>query len=338
MSTAGPALPAAPVALAGVGSYAPDRVMTNADLEQILDTNDAWITERTGIRERRIVADDETTSTMAIAAGATAIKDAGLTPGDIDVLVVATTTPDQIVPACSAFVSDGLGLRCGSFDLNAACAGFAYALVVGSSLVTTGAKNVLVIGAETLSRFTNYDDRGTAILFGDGAGAAVLRRSAGAAGLLGWDLGCDGTAAPLISVPAGGSRLPASAATVADPGALHLIHMQGNEVFRRAVRAVVESATSTLERAGVAPGDVDVFVPHQANVRIVQAVNDRLGIPMERTIVNIDRYGNTSAASIPLALVEAAQSGRIAEGDLVLLAGFGAGMTWASVLLRWGRS
>ncbi|HEX2849101.1 MAG TPA: beta-ketoacyl-ACP synthase III [Acidimicrobiales bacterium] len=328
----------ASVALAGFGAYAPERAMTNADLEKILDTNDQWIVERTGIRERRIAGEGETTASMAIAAGAAAIKDAGLAPGDIDVLVVATTTPDQIVPACSAFVSDGLGLRCGSFDLNAACAGFAYALVVGSSLVSTGANNVLVIGAETLSRFTNYDDRGTAILFGDGAGAAVLRPSTNGAGLLGWDLGCDGSAASLIEVPAGGSRLPTTAGTVADPGALHLIHMQGNEVFRRAVRAVVDSASATLERAGVTADQVDVFVPHQANVRIVQAVNDRLGIPMDKTVVNIDRYGNTSAASIPLALVEAAQAGRIADGDLVLVAGFGAGMTWASVLLRWGRS
>ncbi|HEX4979542.1 MAG TPA: beta-ketoacyl-ACP synthase III [Acidimicrobiales bacterium] len=325
-----------PVAIAGFGTYAPERRMTNADLEQILDTNDQWITERTGIKERRIVADDESTSTMAIAAAAQAIKDAGLAPDDIDLLVMATTTPDQIVPAASAFVSDGLGLRCGSFDLNAACAGFAYSMVVGSSMIATGHRNVLVVGAETISRFVNYADRGTAIIFGDGAGAAVLAPSVNGAGLLAWDLGCDGSAAHLIEVPVGGSRRPARPDNVT--GGDHFVQMQGNEVFRRAVRAVVDSAGSTLERAGVAAGDVDLFIPHQANVRIVDAVCQRLGIPAEKTVVNIERFGNTSAASIPLAIGDALAQGRINDGDLVLLSGFGAGMTWASALLRWGRS
>lgn len=324
------------VAVAGFGTYAPERALTNADLEKTLDTNDQWIVERTGIRERRIAADDETTSTMAIAAATAAIKDAGITPDDIDLVVMATTTPDQIVPACSPFVSDALGLRCGSFDVNAACAGFAYALVVGASLVGTGARNVLVIGAETLSRFVNWDDRGTAILFGDGAGAAVLTPSSNGAQLLSWDLGCDGSAAPLIQIPVGGSKRPARPGNV--DGHDHLIHMQGNEVFRRAVRAVVDSAQTTLSTAGVSADEVDVFVPHQANVRIIDAACSRLGIPMERTVVNIDRYGNTSAASIPLAIGDALADGRIEDGDLVLLAGFGAGMTWASALLRWGRS
>jgi 3-oxoacyl-[acyl-carrier-protein] synthase-3 len=324
------------VAVAGFGTYSPERALTNADLERTLDTNDQWIVERTGIRERRIAADDETTSTMAIAAATAAIKDAGITPDDVDLVVMATTTPDQIVPACSPFVSDALGLRCGSFDVNAACAGFAYALVVGASLVATGARNVLVIGAETLSRFVNWDDRGTAILFGDGAGAAVLTPSSNGAQLLSWDLGCDGSAAPLIEIPVGGSKRPARPDNVG--GDDHLIHMQGNEVFRRAVRAVVDSAQTTLTTAGVSADEVDVFVPHQANVRIIDAACSRLGIPMERTIVNIDRYGNTSAASIPLALGDALADGRISDGDLVLLAGFGAGMTWASALLRWGRS
>lgn len=323
------------VAIAGFGTYAPERALTNTDLEAILDTNDQWIVDRTGIRERRIASDDETTSTMAVAAAAAAIKDAGITPDDVDLLVMATTTPDQIVPACSAFVSDGLGLRCGSFDLNAACAGFAYALVVGASMVATGSRNVLVIGAETLSRFVNYKDRGTAILFGDGAGAAVLTPSTSGAELLAWDLGCDGSAANLIEIPVGGARVPARPDTVTGDG--HLIHMQGNEVFRRAVRAVVESASITLAKAGVTAADVDVFVPHQANVRIIDAVGTRLGIGPEKTIVNIDRFGNTSAASIPLAIGEALATGRIKDGDLVLLSGFGAGMTWASALLRWGR-
>ncbi|MBW3556822.1 MAG: ketoacyl-ACP synthase III [Actinobacteria bacterium] len=323
-------------AIAGWGMYLPEYRLTNAQLERTVDTNDAWIVERTGIRERRIAAADETTSSMAIAAGAAAIKDAGLAPGDIDLVIVATVSPDQICPATSAFVSDGLGLTCGSFDLGAACAGFAYAVVVASSMIATGGiGTALVIGSEALSRFTDPGDRSTCVIFGDGAGAAVLRGGAGAgAGLLAWDLGCDGSAAALIEVPAGGSRLPASAATVAS--GQHYFQMQGNEVFRRAVRAVVESATLTLDKAGLTPADIDLFVPHQANVRIIDAIGNRLGIPPEKTAVNIDRYGNTSAASIPLALAEAAAEGRLEEGDLVLVSGFGAGMTWASLVLRWG--
>jgi 3-oxoacyl-[acyl-carrier-protein] synthase-3 len=325
-------------AIAGWGIYAPERRLTNADLEATLDTNDQWITERTGIKERRIVGEGEWTSTMAIAAGATAIKDAGLTPGDIDLIIVATATPDQIVPSTAAFVADGLGLTCGSFDLGAACAGFAYSVVVGSSMISTGGvRNVLVIGAEAISRFVNPADRSTAVIFGDGAGAAVLSACADDAGpgLLSWDLGCDGSAATLIEVKAGGSRMPTTHETLAAGD--NFLSMQGNEVFRKAVRAVVDSATATLEKAGLTAADVDVFVPHQANVRIIEAVNQRLGIPMDKTIVNIAKYGNTSAASIPLALVEAAQDGRLRDGDVVLLSGFGAGMTWASVLLRWGR-
>jgi 3-oxoacyl-[acyl-carrier-protein] synthase-3 len=327
-------------AIAGWGIYAPEHVRTNADLEATLDTNDQWITERTGIKERRIAAEGEWTSTMATAAGAAAIKDAGLTPSDIDLIIVATATPDQIVPSTAAFVADSLGLTCGSFDLGAACAGFAYSVVVGSSMIATGGvKNVLVIGAETISRFLNPADRSTAVIFGDGAGPAVLRAhddtSPAAPGLLSWDLGCDGSAATLIEVRAGGSRLPTTAETMAAGD--NFLTMQGNEVFRKAVRAVVESATITLDKAGVGVDDIDLFIPHQANVRIIEAVNQRLGIPMDKTVVNIQKYGNTSAASIPLALVEAAQEGRLKDGDLVLLSGFGAGMTWASVLLRWGR-
>lgn len=330
-----------PVAIAGWGIYAPEQRRTNADLEATLDTNDAWIVERTGIRERRIAAPEETTATMAVAAGAAAIKDAGLTPGDMDLVIVATVTPDQICPSTAAFVADGLGLTCGSFDLGAACAGFAYGVVVASSMIATGGvRNVLVIGSETISRFLNPEDRSTSVIFGDGAGAAVIRPVDAAIGdggpaLLSWDLGVDGSAASFIEVPAGGSRLPTTHETLASGE--NFLRMQGNEVFRKAVRAVVDSAVATLEKAGLTAADVDVFIPHQANVRIIEAVNARLGIPMDKTVVNIDRYGNTSAASIPLALVEAANDGRLHDGDLVLLSGFGAGMTWASVLLRWGR-
>src|SRR5438477_9448519 len=288
------------------------------------------------VPERRVAAPGESTATLATEAGAAAIKHAGLTPDAIDLLIVATATTEQLIPHTGAFVSDGLGLRCGSFDLNAGCAGFVYELVVGSSLLTAGnLDHVLVVGTETLSRVTDPTDRGTCILFGDGAAAMVLSASPDdGPGLLAWDLGCDGSAAGLLEVPAGGSRRPTSAETVANRE--HYLKMAGQEVFRRAVRIVVESASLTLERAGVEASDVAWFVPHQANARIIDAAANRLGFEPERTLVNIDRFGNTSSASIPLALFEAVDDGRVRAGDLVLCSGFGAGMTWASALLRWG--
>ncbi len=321
----------------GWGTAVPAGVLTNADLERQVETSDAWIVERTGIRERRIAADGETTASLAIEAGAAAIKQAGLTPDAIDLLVLATATPEQPIPHTGAFVGEGIGLRCGSFDLAAGCAGFAYALVTGASLLTGGGlEHVLVIGAETLSRITDPTDRGTCIIFGDGAAAFTLGRNTepDGPGLLAWDLGCDGSATGLLEIPAGGSRRPTTAETVAARD--HYLHMAGQEVFRRAVRAVVDSANATLARAGVTPADLAWFVPHQANIRIIEAACQRLGIPADRTIVNIERYGNTSAASIPLAIAEAADAGRLRPGDLMLLSGFGAGMTWASALLRWG--
>jgi len=326
-------------AIAGWGAAVPEPRLTNADLERRVETSDEWIVERTGIRERRVAGPDDTTASLAIEAGAIAIKQARITPADIDLLIVATATPEQPIPHTGAFVGEGLGLRCGSFDLGAGCAGFVYELVTGSSLLTAGdLEHVLVIGAETLSRIVDPHDRGTCILFGDGAAAVVLApvpATEDGPGLLSWDLGCDGSATGLLGVPAGGSRLPATPETI-DEG-LQFIKMQGQEVFRRAVRAVVDSARVTLERAGVSAGDIDWFVPHQANARIIEAAANRLGIPAERTVVNIDRYGNTSAASIPLALSEAADGGTIADGDLVLMSGFGAGMTWGSALVRWGQ-
>jgi 3-oxoacyl-[acyl-carrier-protein] synthase-3 len=323
-------------AISGWGTALPDQRLTNADLEQRVDTSDQWIVERTGIRERRVAATGESTATLATEAGAAAIKHAGLTPDAIDLLIVATATTEQLIPHTGAFVGDGLGVRCGSFDLNAGCAGFVYELVTGSALLTAGnLDHVLVIGAETLSRVTDPTDRGTCILFGDGAAAMVLSASPDdGPGLLAWDLGCDGSAAGLLEIPAGGSRRPTSAETVANRE--HYLKMAGPEVFRRAVRIVVESASNALERGGVSIDDVKWFAPHQANVRIIEAAGNRLGIPAERTLVNIDRYGNTSAASIPLVLAEAADDGRLEPGDLVLLSGFGAGLTWGSALLRWG--
>lgn len=296
----------------------PEARLTNADLERLLDTSDDWIVERTGIRERRVASATDTSATLGAAAGAAAIKDAGLTPDDIGLVLVATCTPPQVLPSTASLVQDALGLHCGALDVGAACAGFVYGLVAAQGM--GGDRPTLLIGAETLTRITDPDDRSTRILFGDGAGAAVIGQPVDpAAGLLAWDLGCDGSAAPLLEVP------------VDD----RYMRMEGKEVFRRAVRIVVESAGLALDRAGLTPADVDVFVPHQANVRIIEASCSRLGIPMDRAVVNLDRYGNTSAASIPIALTEAAEQGRLAPGRVVLLSGFGAGMTWASAVLRW---
>jgi 3-oxoacyl-[acyl-carrier-protein] synthase-3 len=312
--------------------------MTNADLERLIDTTDDWIVARTGIRERRIAAEGETTATLGIAAGAAALKEAGITRDEVDLLIVATTTPEQPIPQTSAFVHEGLGLRCGAFDVGVGCAGFVYGLVTASLLLVGGGlERVLVVGSETLSRILDYTDRQTCVLFGDAAGAVVLGAARGEdpPGLLAWDLGCDGSAAELIQMRGGGSRLPTSAATVA--AGEHVVRMDGAEVFRRAVRQMTASATTTLERAGVSIEEVDLFVPHQANARILAAVAQRLGFGPERVAVNIERYGNTSAASVPLALAEAAEAGRLQDGSLVLTTAVGAGMAWASALLRWGR-
>ena len=343
MSGDGPGGPGGPLraAFAGWGMAIPEGRLTNADLEaRGIGTTDRWIVERTGIRERRIMAPDETTAGLAVAAGNAAIKSAGITPGDLALLIVATCTPEQPLPETSAFVAEGLGVRCGAFDVGAACAGFSYGVVVASSLIQAGgvAGPVLVVGAENLTRIVNPLDRSVVILFGDGAAAAVLSPSRGGVdgpGVLSFDMGSDGSAACLIEIRAGGSRRPTTAETVA--AGEHWMTMEGQEVFRRAVRVVVDSSQAALERAGLTTEQLDWFVPHQANARIVAAAANRLRIPAERCIVNVDRYGNTSAASIPIALTEAAEDGRLSDGDLVLISGFGAGMTWASAVLRWGR-
>lgn len=328
------AVPGRRAAIAGWGVAVPEGRLTNHDWAQRVETSDEWIVERTGIRERRVAGPGETTATLAVEAGGAAIKRADLSPADIGACVVATCTPDQPIPFTGAFVQDGLGLRCGAFDLDAACSGFVYAIVVGASLLSTaGLDAVLVVGSETLLRVADWSDRSTAVLFGDGAGAVVLTPSTDY-GLLAWDFGCDGSAAHLLSIAAGGSKLPTSAETVA--AGQHYLRMEGQEVFRRAVRAIVDSAAGTMAEAGVTAADIALFVPHQANSRIIDAASSRLGIPPERTLVNIDRYGNTSAASVPIALAEAAEAGRLAPGDVVLLSGFGAGMSWASALVRWG--
>lgn len=332
-------------AVAGWGMAIPEGRLTNADLEaRGIGTTNEWILERTGVRERRMLAPHETTSALAIAAGNAAIKSAGITPSDLSMVIVATCTPDQPIPETSAYVAEGLGVSCGAFDVGAACAGFSYGLVVGAGLVTTLATMgtasgpVLLIGAENLTRICNPVDRSVVILFGDGAGAVVLAPSTDdpdGPGILAWDMGSDGSAASLIEVRGGGSRLPTTAESVAS-GA-HWMTMDGKEVFRRAVRVVVDSSRATLAKAGLTTDDVTWFLPHQANARIVTAAANRLHIEPERCIMNIDRFGNTSAASIPMALAEAADDGRLVEGDLVLISGFGAGMTWSTALVRWGR-
>jgi len=307
--------------IAGIGTALPEARLTNADLEARLDTTDEWIVARTGIRERRVAAPSETSGSLAVAASAAAIKDADLVPDDVDLLIVATTTPDQPLPQTSALVHEGLGLRCGAFDVSAACAGFVHALVVGATLLDAGDLDaVVVVGAETLTRIVDPDDRGTVPLFGDGAAAVVLRPAEPGYGLQAWDFGCDGSASGILAIPAG----------------QQFIQMEGQEVFRRAVRAVIASADKALRAAGRTTADVDLFVPHQANVRIINMAAQRLGISPEKTMVNVDRFGNTSAASVPLALAEAVDQGRVHDGDVLLLSGFGAGMAWASVVLRWG--
>ena len=303
------------ITILGWGTALPTRTVTNKDLEQTLDTSDEWIFERTGIRERRIGTH---TADLAIEAGRAALANAAVDPASIDLTILCTTTPDETIPATSARVHYELGLGGGAFDLNAACSGFVYGLVVAEGLLATGVKRILLIGAETLSRVTNWEDRNTAVLFGDGGGALVLERSTDAGQLLAWDLGLDGEARAILKAEVGGT-----------------IAMEGREVFRRAVRVVVDSARKTLEAGGYQSADVALLVPHQANIRIIRAACDRLGIDRERAAIVLDRTGNTSSASIPLAWVDAIERGRLDDGDLVLLTGFGAGMTWGSALLRW---
>lgn len=300
----------------GWGIGVPDKVVTNDDLSARMDTNDAWIRERTGIRERRIGG---TTSQLAIEAGLAALERAGRRPDEIDAVILATTTPDQIVPATSATVQDGIGVPGGAFDVNAACSGFVYALTTAHGLLAIGAERLLVIGSETLSRVTDWDDRSVAILVGDGAGAVVLEAVDGPGQLLSWNLGADGSLRHLLKCDHGG-----------------YLYMNGKEIFRKAVKVVIDSAQKAITDAGLTADDIDLMVPHQANLRIISAACQRLGIPEEKAVVVIDHYGNTSSASIPLALADALDTGRLNKGDNVLLTGFGGGMTWASAVLHWG--
>lgn len=323
------------VGIIGLGCYVPDKIVTNKDLESIVDTNDEWIKERTGIRERRMVDPSMATSDLATRAAWNAIADAGVTVDEIDLIIACTMTPDMLFPSIACLVQANLrAIRAAAFDLSAGCSGFVYGLVTGSQFIKAGSyKKVLVIGAETLTRFCDWTDRNTCVLFGDGAGAVILGETQSGCGIIGTNMGADGSGGDLLKLPAGGTRIPATKDSVRDR--LHFIQMNGNEVFKFAVRIMGESAANALQQARIASNDVDLLIPHQANSRIIQAAAKRLKMPMERVMVNVDKYGNTASASIPLALQEALESDRIKEGDTIVLTGFGAGLTWASCVIKW---
>ncbi len=321
----------------GTGSFAPERVLTNADLAKIVDTSDEWIRTRSGIRERHIAGPGEATSDLAVAAARNALADAKLQPSDIDLLVVATVTPDQPLPAVSCMIQHKLGVptHAACFDLNAACSGFVYALDTASAMLASGRyRHALVIGAEKLSAVTNWKDRTTCVLFGDGAGAVVLGVShEPGVGLLGTKLGAYGDSTDLLCIPRGGSTSPATADSIAAGD--HFIQMKGKEVFKIAVRAMEEAARDILEQQGLHADQIALVIPHQANLRIIESISQYLELPMDRFYVNLERYGNTSSASIPIALDEARRAGRIKRGDVTLFVAFGAGLTYGAALVRW---
>jgi 3-oxoacyl-[acyl-carrier-protein] synthase-3 len=322
--------------IVGLGGYLPERVLTNRDLERIVDTSDDWITTRTGIRERRVVADDEALVDLVERAGAAALADAGIAPEDVDLLIVATATVEQPIPASAAIVQPRLGLtNAACFDLSAACSGFTYSLNVARQFIATGeATTVLVVGAECLSRYVDWTDRTTCVLFGDGAAAVVLQPAPQGEGILQIAWRTDGTLADLIAMPGGGCRFPPNSVESIEQR-LPFIKMRGNETFKVAVRALTELSQTVLDSAGIGIGDIDLFIPHQANQRIIQAVGQRLGLREEQVFSNVQRVGNTSAASIPLAMVDARDQGLLERGDLVLTSSFGGGLTWASALFRY---
>jgi 3-oxoacyl-[acyl-carrier-protein] synthase-3 len=322
------------VGLVGIGSDAPEKLLTNADLEQLVETSDQWIVERTGIRTRHISGPDTPTSVLAINAGRKALADAGVDSAEIDLVIVGTATPDMLFPSTACLVQDGIGAgKVAAFDLAAACSGFLYGLNVAAGMIRNGmASTALVVGAETLTKIMDMTDRTTCVLFGDGAGAAIVRRVENGRGLLASRMAADGSLGDMLMLPGGGSAHPTTHRTVDER--LHYIKMSGNSVFKSAVTCMTQSVRGCLEDAGVASEEVDLLIPHQANLRIIEATAKRLRIPMEKVFVNVDRYGNTSAASIPIALDEARRAGVVGEGQLVAAAAFGAGFTWASALIR----
>jgi 3-oxoacyl-[acyl-carrier-protein] synthase-3 len=324
----------------GTGSYMPEKILTNDDLSKIVDTNDEWITSRTGIKERRIAAADQATSDMAAEAARRAMADAGVTAEDIQLIIVATVTPDMFFPSTACFVQKKIGAtNAVCFDISAACSGFLYALQVARHFINTGNRTTaLVIGAEKLSSLINWKDRNTCVLFGDGAGAVVIRRDdeggLNAPGrVLSTVMGSDGNLADLLKVPGGGSACPITAENAESRP--NTIHMEGRETFKHAVTRMLEAAQQALEMAGLTAADVSLVIPHQANARIISAIADRLNLPLDRVFMNLDKYGNTSAATIPVALDEANKAGRLKKGDVILLVAFGGGFTWASSVVRW---
>lgn len=320
--------------ITGTGSYVPAKILTNADLENMVATSDQWITERTGIRARAVVGPGEACSDLAVKASRRALEAANLSAADLDMIILATCTGDYPLPATACLIQHQLGAtKAAACDLSAACCGFVYALSVADAYVRTGMRHVLVVGSEVMSAITDWTDRNTCVLFGDGAGAAVISATEGTNGILSTHLRSDGALWELIAVPGGGSRLPPSEKVLAEK--LNCLKMKGNETFKVAVRTLEEVARETLAANHLSIDDLDLYVPHQANVRILNAVADRLGLPEEKVMLNLARYGNTSAASIPIALDEAVQQGRIKQGSLVMLGAFGAGLTWASALIRW---
>jgi len=320
----------------GTGSFLPDRILTNQDLEKMVDTSDEWITTRTGINERRIADENTATSDLATKAAQNALLKAGLEASQIDLIIVSTITPDMNFPSTACIVQRNIkAYNAVAFDLSAACTGFIYAVVTANQFISTGLyKNILVIGAETLSKFVDWQDRNTCVLFGDGAGAVVMSRVKDGYGVLSQYLGADGTGGDALAIDAGGSRLPASFETLSRK--MHYIRMDGNEVFKFAVRVMASAAEEAVRIAGLEKSDVDYLIPHQANIRIIEAARKRMGLSEDRVYVNLSKYGNMSAASIPVALDEAVNSGAIKAGDNVILVGFGAGLTWGSCLLKWG--
>jgi len=321
--------------ISGVGSYVPERIITNADLEKMVDTSDEWITSRTGIKARRVAAIDEFTSDLATQAAKRAMKKAGVKPEQIDLIIVATITPDMPFPSTACLVQQKIGAyRAAAFDIEAACSGFIYGLEIGQQFIMSRTYNtVLVIGAEKLSSIVDWTDRNTCVLFGDGAGAAILQNRPNSHGLLTACMGADGQKADLLSMPAGGSRCPASAASVA--AGLHYLRMDGKETFKNAVQAMNTAAQESLRRCEMDISQIKCIIPHQANLRIIDAVSERLGAKPEQLFINLDKYGNTSAASVAIALDEAVESRRIQRGDLILLVVFGAGLTWGAAVIEW---
>lgn len=321
--------------ITGWGMAVPDHILTNADLEKIIDTSDQWITEMTGIKERHIAEKGETTSTLAVEAAWKALSIAKLKPTDIDLIICSTSTPEYLFPATACLVQDRLGAtKAGAFDLSAACSGFIYAVIMAAQAIKSGSLQcVLVIGSETLSQFVNWSDRNTCILFGDGAGALVLQASENQGGVISAVMHSDGSGADLLSIPAGGSKNPACEATL--KAGLHYIHMDGREVFRFATRVMAQATREAISSAGISLEEVKWVIPHQANYRIIESAARGLKLPLDRFIINLENYGNTSTASIPIAICEAAMDGRLQSGDKFVMVGFGAGLTWGALTAQW---